>query len=111
MGFGRNPHVARAEAAELKAHGAKDSLAGKQGWLEAARQWERAAEREADLKRKQLHVARAEAARQRAEAGDEVDAQQLEDDELAADGAEGAETEAAPDPAQEPAAKPRTWLN
>ncbi|MGE0868592.1 MAG: hypothetical protein AB7P03_08520 [Kofleriaceae bacterium] len=63
MSFGRNPHVAKAEAAEAKAASAKDSTACEQAWREAGRQWERAADREADAKRKQQYSARAEQAR------------------------------------------------
>jgi hypothetical protein len=63
MGFGRNPHVAKAEAAELKATSAKDSTACEHGWREAGRLWERAADRETDPKRKQQYTVNAERAR------------------------------------------------
>lgn len=63
MSFGRNPHVAKAEAAEQKAHDAQDSSAWEQGWLEAGRQWERAAEREKDPKRRATYMEKCEAAR------------------------------------------------
>jgi hypothetical protein len=63
MSFGKNPHVAKAEAAEQKAQSAPDESAREQGWLEAGRQWERAAGREKDSKRKELYLARADAAR------------------------------------------------
>lgn len=63
MGFGRNPHVAKAEAAELKATSAKDASACEQAWREAGRLWERAAERETEPKRKQQYTANAERAR------------------------------------------------
>ena len=46
MSFGRNPHVAKAEAAELKATSAKDATAREHAWREAGRLWERAADRE-----------------------------------------------------------------
>lgn len=68
MSFGRNPHVAKAEAAELKATSAKDSTAAEHAWREAGRLWERAADREADSKRKQQYTANA--ARARATADD-----------------------------------------
>jgi hypothetical protein len=75
MSFGRNPHEAKAEAAEQKAHSAKDSTAREQSWREAARQWDRAAERERDDKRRLQFTQRAEAARATADnpqdAGDE----------------------------------------
>jgi hypothetical protein len=76
MSFGRNPHVAKAEAAELKAQSATDDSAYEQAWREAARQWERAADREADAKRRALYTEKAEAARGTADAPrvrDEVD--------------------------------------
>jgi len=63
MGFGRNPHVAKAEAAELKATSARDSTASEHAWREAGRLWERAADRETDQKRKQQYTANAERAR------------------------------------------------
>jgi len=63
MSFGRNPHVAKAEAAEQKAHAARDGAAREQAWRDAARQWERAADRETDDKRRQQYTDKAEAAR------------------------------------------------
>lgn len=46
MGFGRNPHVPRAQAAEQKATDASDDGARARAYREAAHQWDRAAERE-----------------------------------------------------------------
>jgi hypothetical protein len=66
MSFGKNPHVAKAEAAELKARDARDEIAREQAWLEAARRWDRAAERETDEKRRQLYTSKGEAAREQA---------------------------------------------
>ena len=63
MSFGRNPHVAKAEQAEQKARCAGDVSACALAWREAARQWDRAAERENDDKRRQQYTANAEAAR------------------------------------------------
>jgi hypothetical protein len=63
MTFGRNPHVAKAEAEEVKARSAKDQRACELAWREAARQWDRAAAREADAKRRQPYEERAAAAR------------------------------------------------
>jgi hypothetical protein len=63
MGFGRNPHVAKAEAAEAKAQIAKDAAAHERAWREAGHLWERAAEREMDNKRKTLYMANADRAR------------------------------------------------
>ena len=63
MSFGKNPHVAKAEAAEQKALDAKDESAREQGWLEAGRQWERAADRENDPKKRARYTEKADAAR------------------------------------------------
>ena len=67
MSFGKNPHIAKAEAAEAKALAAQDESARAQGWLEAGRQWERAAEREVDRKRREIYSEKAAAARAAAE--------------------------------------------
>jgi hypothetical protein len=72
MGFGRNPHVAKAEAAELKATSAKDSTACEHAWREAGRLWERASDRETDPKRRQQYTANAERARATADDPDTV---------------------------------------
>ena len=63
MSFGRNQHVAKAEAAEQKASNAKDATAYELAWREAGRLWERAAERETDPKRKQQYAGNADRAR------------------------------------------------
>jgi hypothetical protein len=63
MSFGRNPHVAKAEAAEQKALGGRDAAASALAWREAGRLWERAADREADARRRLLYTANAERAR------------------------------------------------
>lgn len=63
MSFGKNPHVAKAEAAEQKAADARDASAWEQAWLEAGRLWERASEREKDGKRRALYLEKAEASR------------------------------------------------
>lgn len=68
MSFGKNPHVAKAEAAEQKAIDAQDASARTQGWLEAGRQWQRAAEREGDAARRARYHDRAAAARAAADA-------------------------------------------
>ncbi len=46
MSFGKNPYVARAEAAEQKAMEAVDEISRERGYREAAHQWDRAAQRE-----------------------------------------------------------------
>ncbi len=63
MSFGKNPHVPKAEAAELKAKSARDAAGATMAWREAARQWDRAAEREKDDKRRKQYEANAETAR------------------------------------------------
>lgn len=68
MSFGRNPHVAKAEAAEQKALCVKDDLAREQAWREAARFWDRASERETDAGRRQQYLDKAELARAQADA-------------------------------------------
>ena len=68
MGFGRNPHVAKAEAAEQKALTAKDSSGYERAWRDASRLWDRAAERETDAKRKAAYAEKAEQARATADA-------------------------------------------
>lgn len=67
MSFGRNPHVAKAELAEQKAQAAGDRVAQESAWREAARLWDRAAEREMSDKRKTEYTQRAEAARRLAD--------------------------------------------
>jgi hypothetical protein len=68
MSFGRNPHVAKAEAEEQKAHAAGDARAMEQAWREAARQWDRAAEKEKDAGRRASYAGNAENARTQADA-------------------------------------------
>lgn len=68
MSFGRNPHVAKAEAAEQKARDAQDDAALELAWREAARQWDRAASREKSDKLKRVYEEKAEAARANADA-------------------------------------------
>jgi len=63
MSFGRNPHVAKAEAAEEKAQCTTDDSAYERAWREAAHLWDRAAEREPDIKRRLQYQANAERAR------------------------------------------------
>ena len=77
MSFGRNPHVAKAEQEEQKALAAKDERAAELAWREAARQWDRAADREKDAKRRDEYTAKAEAARTRADGEPEIPRDQL----------------------------------
>jgi hypothetical protein len=67
MSFGRNPHVAKAEAAEQKARDAQDNAAHELAWREAARQWDRAASREKSDKLKREYTDKAEVARANAD--------------------------------------------
>jgi hypothetical protein len=83
MGFGRNVHVAKAEAAEQKALSAKDATACEHAWREAGQLWERAADRETDPKRKLLYTANAERARASA---DEPNGESGSSDETSATG-------------------------
>ena len=63
MSFGRNPHVAKAQAAEQKALATTDASAYERAWREAAHLWDRAADRETDAKRRLDYTANAERAR------------------------------------------------
>jgi hypothetical protein len=67
MSFGRNPHVAKAEAAEQKADVADDERMRERAWREAAHLWDRAADRETDARRRGEYAARAELARTKAD--------------------------------------------
>lgn len=67
MGFGRNPHVAKAQAAEEKAGAATDTATEVRAWLEAAHLWERAADKEQPGKKRSEYEAAAANARARAE--------------------------------------------
>ena len=60
MSFGKNPHVAKAEAAELKATDATDPIARERAYRDAAHLWDRAAAKEAPGKRRTEYEARAE---------------------------------------------------
>ena len=63
MSFGRNPYVIKAQAAEEKAAVARDDAAREQALLEAAHEWDRAAEREKPGKRRAEYEAHAERVR------------------------------------------------
>ena len=67
MGFGRNPYVPKAQAAEEKARAAGDDASRTRAWREAAHEWERAAEREPAGKRRVEYEANAARARELAE--------------------------------------------
>lgn len=77
MSFGRNPHVAKAQAAEQKAADATDAMARSAALREAAHQWDRAAAKEKPGKRRSEYEANAERNRARADedAGAEPDSE------------------------------------
>lgn len=70
MSFGKNPHVAKAEAAEQKAEEAADSRARELALREAAHQWERAAAREKPGKKRTEYEQHAERNRNLADGGE-----------------------------------------
>lgn len=67
MSFGKNPFVAKAQAAELLAERARDEASRSRAHREAAHEWERAAEREKPGKRRDEYLANAEQQRNLAE--------------------------------------------
>jgi hypothetical protein len=69
MSFGKNPHVAKAQAAEQKALDAGDQAAREMAYREAAHQWDRAASREPPGKRRTEYEQLAEQNRLRADGG------------------------------------------
>ena len=70
VGFGNNPHVAKAQAAEEKARSASDIPSRVMAWREAANYWERAADRETIAKRRTEYTNNATTAREEAEGAD-----------------------------------------
>ncbi len=68
MSFGRNPHVAKALAEEQKAESASDDMTWSRAYLEAARQWDRAAQREKPGKQRTQYEENAIKDRERADA-------------------------------------------
>lgn len=71
MGFGRNPYVPKAEAAELKAQEASDELARARHYHEAAHEWDRAASREKPGKARSQYEAHAIRTRELADTPEE----------------------------------------
>ena len=67
MSFGKNPHVAKAQDAEMKARAADDDHARASAWREAARLWERAADKERFDKKAAEYRANADRARAEAD--------------------------------------------
>jgi len=68
MAFGRNPHVTKALAAEQRATEAGDKHASARAHLDAARLWDRAAEREKPGPKRSEYEANAVRGRELAEA-------------------------------------------
>lgn len=68
----------------MKAETARDDIAREKAWREAARQWDRAADREMDAKRKQEYTGYADAARANADGTAEAAAEPLDKDEALA---------------------------
>jgi hypothetical protein len=92
MGFGRNPHVAKAQSAEQKAADAGDDATRARAYRDAAHQWDRAAEREPPGKHRSEYERNA--ARNR----------KLADGEVAAEDEDGGESGGAPPPRD-----PKLW--
>jgi len=80
MSFGKNPHLAKAQAAEQKAADAGDASTRARAYRDAAHCWDRAAEREPPGKRRVEYEQNAERNRELAEsddAGSEAEASEL----------------------------------
>lgn len=67
MSFGRNPFVAKAQDAELKADSAGDAVSEARLWFEAAHLWGRAAAKEQPGKRRAQYEEAERLARKKAE--------------------------------------------
>jgi hypothetical protein len=76
MSFGKNPYVAKAQAAELLAERARDEASRSRAHREAAHEWERAADREKPGKRRDEYLAAAERHRALAESVAETETEQ-----------------------------------
>ena len=72
MGFGKNPFVPKAQAAEQKAADAPDEASRVRALRDAAHQWDRAAEREKPGKQRTEYEAAAERNRALADGGEEA---------------------------------------
>ena len=72
MSFGRNPHVAKALAAQQRAEEATDDHSRERAHREAAHEWDRAAGREKPGKQRDVYEANAARARALAD-GDPVE--------------------------------------
>lgn len=70
MSFGKNPFVAKAQAAEQKAQDATDAIARVAAYREAAHAWDRAAAKEKPGKFRDQYEAEAEKNRALADGGD-----------------------------------------
>jgi hypothetical protein len=76
VSFGKNPFVAKAQAAEQKAQDATDAIARTAAYREAAHQWDRAAGKEKPGKTRTEYEANAETNRALAD-GDDAPTERL----------------------------------
>ena len=70
MSFGKNPYVAKAQAAELLADRARDDIARSRAHREAAHEWDRASDREKPGKWRDEYLENAKRQRELADASD-----------------------------------------
>jgi hypothetical protein len=103
MALGRNPYIPKAQEAEEKAQSAEDPHTRARAWRDAARLWERAADKERSEKRARAFRERAEQARREADgvavmpSGMEAEVYRaLATDDAQADGVPTASPEMAP---------------
>lgn len=80
MGFGRNPYVPKAQAAEQKAVDAPDEATRTRAYRDAAHQWDRAAEREPPGKHRTEYERNAARNRDLADGAASADATAPDDD-------------------------------
>lgn len=83
MGFGRNPYVTKAQAAEQKANDAPDESARTRAYRDAAHQWDRATEREPPGKQRAEYERNAARNRELADGAAPADASEPEPEESA----------------------------
>lgn len=96
MSFGKNPHVAKAQAAEQKALDAGDASARTMAYREAAHQWDRAAGREPPGKRRTEYEQSAERNRALADGEPATDEDGVGDEATAAAAAQSVSESKAP---------------
>ena len=96
MGFGRNPYVSKAQAAELKAQEAPDVIARARHYHEAAHEWDRAASREKPGKARSEYEAHAVRTRELADNPDEPETDEADESDQANESNESEQPEARP---------------